>query len=169
MLPTSWTKKITKSKEDIEIVALVWATGSFIYTKSGSVNRTEQSFPSFSGHLLGWASTVWRMEKRCHAVVSEESLPAQHCGAHRNRRQLQLQPAGLGSLVFGITPTADVSCPAHIPAWVWPYVLRVSELKLFLSPQHFPSLESPFDLLALVDPIHTSTGLLWYMIQIYES
>lgn len=133
---------------------------------------TEQSKAFHPSQGIYWAEPQlcgeWKSVVR-NVVVSEESLPAQHCGAHRNRRQPQLQAAGLGSLVFGITPTADVSHPAHIPAWVWPYVLRVSELKLFLSPQHFPSLEAPFDLLALVDPIRTSTGLLWYMIQIYES
>ena len=100
-------------------------------------------------------------EKHCQKWCGIRGVPAyQHCCVYRNRRLLQLQAAGLGNLVFGLTAIAVVSHPGHVPVQVWSYILGVSELQLFSSPQHFPSLAAPFNTLALVGPIPTLTTLL---------
>ena len=99
-----------------------------------------------------------------NVVASEESLPAQHWCIHANCRHLQLQATGLRNLFFGLAALADVSHLRHFSVQVWPFVMRVSELKLFSSPQHFPSLEAPVNALALVCPVLTlMTFLLCYM------
>lgn len=84
-------------------MGLVWATESFVFMRSGSTSRTVWRFPSFSERVCWAEPQVWAGRKSTirNVVALEESLPAQHCCIHRNRRHLQLQAAGLGNMVFG--------------------------------------------------------------------